>query len=254
MTAQSQRLTLLPVGGQPGSPTSSGGPAGPSEATSGCDCCASNSPFWTLDARSGERGLAWRRARRWAVALAWASLALMTLEGAIGLVAGVRAGSVALAGWALGSVVEGLASAIVIWRFSGSRTLSRTSERRAQQGVAVSFWLLAPYVAAQSCYDLATGERATVSRLGIALTISSIMIMPLLGRAKRRLGARLDSAATAGEGNQNLLCAGQAAAVLLGLAANAWFGAFWLDGLIGLGLAGTAVREGHGAWRGEDCC
>ena len=78
--------------------------------------------------------------------------------------------------------------------------------------------------------------------------------MPALGQAKRRLGARLGSSATAGEGNQNLLCAAQAAAVLVGLAANAWIGVFWLDGLIGLGLAAIAVREGRSARCGEDCC
>jgi len=226
--------------------------------TAGCDCCADGCAPSTAGASTGATsvvpGPGWQRARRWAIGLAWASLAWMTVEGAVGLVAGARAGSVALTGWALGSVVEGLASVIVIWRFSGSRTLSHTSERRAQQGVAVSFWLLAPYIAVQSCYDLATREHATVSRLGIALTVSSIVVMPLLGRAKRRLGSSLDSAATAGEGNQNLLCAAQAAAVLVGLAANAWFGAYWLDGVIGLGLAAVAVREGRAAWRGDACC
>ncbi len=118
----------------------------------------------------------------------------------------------------------------------------------------MSFWLLAPYIAVQSCYDLATRKHPTVSRLGIALAVSSIVVMPLLGRAKRRLGTTLDGAATAGEGNQNLLCAAQAAAVLVGLAANAWFGAYWLDGVIGLGLAAVAVSEGRAAWRGDACC
>ena len=87
---------------------------------------------------------------RW---LAWASLAWMCTEGAVGLWQGLAAGSPALTGWALGSAVEGLASLIVIWRFTGSRTLSETAERRAQRGVAVSFWLLAPYIAAESARD-----------------------------------------------------------------------------------------------------
>lgn len=68
----------------------------------------------------------------------------MTAEAVVGLVAGFAAGSVALVGWALGSAIEALASVIVIWRFTGSRTVSETAERRAQQAVAVSFWLLAP--------------------------------------------------------------------------------------------------------------
>lgn len=110
-----------------------------------------------------------------------------------------------LIGWALSSAVEGLASVIVIWRFTGSRTLSETAERRSQKAVAISFWLLAPYIGIQSVIDLATGHRAENSLLGIALTAASVVIMPVLGVAKHRLSARLNSGATAGEGTQNLL-------------------------------------------------
>jgi divalent metal cation (Fe/Co/Zn/Cd) transporter len=178
----------------------------------------------------------------------------MTVEGAAGLVAGFRADSISLVGWALSSVVEGLASVIVIWRLTGTRTLSDTSERSAQRAVAVSFRLLAPYVTAEALHDLVTGAKASWSRLGLALTASSLVVMPLLGRAKHRLGARLGSAATAGEGTQNLLCAYLAAAVLLGLVANEAIGAWWLDPLIALAVAGVAVKEGRDAWRGESCC
>jgi divalent metal cation (Fe/Co/Zn/Cd) transporter len=182
------------------------------------------------------------------------SLIWMTIEGAAGLLAGVAAASIALIGWALSSVVEGMASVIVIWRFTGSRTLSETAERRAQKAVAVSFWLLAPYVAIESIHRLLTGQQAETSVFGIVLTAVSLVIMPVLGKAKHRLGARLGSGATAGEGTQNLLCAYLAGAVLIGLAANAWFGWWWLDPLIGLAVATVAVREGLEAWRGEDCC
>ena len=138
----------------------------------------------------------------------------MCTEGAVGLWQGLAAGSVALTGWALGSAVEGLASVIVIWRFTGTRALSETAERRAQRGVAVSFWLLAPYIAAESAWDLASGHHAGATAIGIALTAVALAVMPLLGWAKHRLAARLGSAATAGEGTQNYLCAAQAAAVL----------------------------------------
>ena len=78
--------------------------------------------------------------------------------------------------------------------------------------------------------------------------------MPLLGRAKHKLGKRLGSGATTGEGTQNYLCSAQAAAVLLVLAITAiWPGGWWLDPAIGLGIAAVAVREGASAWRGEDC-
>ncbi len=196
----------------------------------------------------------WHRAARWARWLAWASLLWMTVEGAVGLAAGITAGSVALVGWALSSVVEGLASVIVIWRFTGGRTLSETSEARAQKAVAISFWLLAPYVAIEAVRDLIAGNRADASLLGIGLTISSLVLMPALGIAKKRLGDRLNSGATAGEGGQNLLCAYLAAAVLVGLVANSLFGWWWLDPIAGLLIAGVAVREGLEAWRGETCC
>lgn len=200
------------------------------------------------------RDAGWHLAARLAVRLSWASLVWMTLEGAAGLYAGFRAGSVSLIGWALSSVVEALASVIVIWRLTGSRTLSETSERTAQKAVAVSFWLLAPYVAVQSAYDLLTGHEAQESRLGIALTAASLVVMPLLGKAKHRLGTRLGSAATAGEGTQNLLCAYLAGAVLVGLASNSLLGAWWLDPIIGLAVAAVAVQEGREAWKGEECC
>lgn len=157
----------------------------------------------------------WHRAARMAGLLSWASLVWMTAEGVVGLVAGLQAGSVALAGWALFSVVEGLAGGIVIWRLTADRTLSATAERSAQRAVAVSFWLLAPYVAIQSLHDLLTGHRPDAGVLGLVLglvlTGLSLVIMPELGRAKHRLGAPLGSAATAGEGSHNLSCAALAA-------------------------------------------
>jgi divalent metal cation (Fe/Co/Zn/Cd) transporter len=178
----------------------------------------------------------------------------MCAEGAVGLWQGLASGSIALTGWALGSAVEGLASLIVIWRFTGSRTLSGTAERRAQQSVAVSFWLLAPYVAAQSAADLLTRHHPGHTTVGIALTAVALLEMPLLGHAKHKLGRRLGSAATTGEGTQNYLCGAQAAAVLLVLAVTAiWPGGWWLDPAIGLGIAAVALLEGTRAWRGEDC-
>jgi divalent metal cation (Fe/Co/Zn/Cd) transporter len=177
----------------------------------------------------------------------------MTAEGAVGIVAGIAAGSIALVGFGLSSAVEGLASVIVIWRFTGSRTHSETSERTAQKAVAVSFWLLAPYIAIEAIHHLATAEKPATSWVGIALTTGSLVLMPLLGRAKLRLGERLGSRATAGEGTQNLLCAALAGAVLLGLVGNTVVGAWWLDPVAALFIAAVAVREGTESWRGEAC-
>jgi len=99
---------------------------------------------------------------------------------------------------------------------------------------------------------LADRDHARTSWLGIGLAIASLIAMPALGVAKRRLGARLDSAATAGEGTQNLLCAYLAVAVLAGLLANALLGWWWLDPVVALGIAGLAVREGVEAWHARN--
>lgn len=202
---------------------------------------------------SGQRDSAWLQAARLARWLSWASLLWMTAEGALGILAGLSAGSIALVGWALSSAVEGLAAVIVIWRFTGSRTLSETAEGRAQKAVAISFFLLAPYVAVESVRDLVARHEPGTTVLGIALTATSLVLMPLLGVAKHRLGARLGSNATAGEGTQNLICAALAAAVLAGLVTNSLFGWWWLDPLVGLGVAAVAVKEGIDTWRGEGC-
>jgi divalent metal cation (Fe/Co/Zn/Cd) transporter len=178
----------------------------------------------------------------------------MVLEGTVGLWQGLLVGSVALTGWALGSAVEGLASVIVVWRFTGARTLSETAERRAQRGIAVSFWLIAPYIAAESVRNLFGEHRAETTVIGIVLTAVALLMMPLLGYAKHRLAAELGSAATAGEGTQNYLCAAQAAAVLIGLVVTAaWPGGWWLDPVIALAIAAVAVWEGVESWRGEAC-
>jgi divalent metal cation (Fe/Co/Zn/Cd) transporter len=187
---------------------------------------------------------------RW---LSWASLGYMSLEGGIAILAGALAGSVALIGFGLDSAVEGFASAIIVWRFTGSRVFSSAAEARAQKLVALQFFVLAPYVAFESVQAVATGERAEVSWLGIALSASSVVVMPVLGIAKQRIAEQIGSAATKGEGRQNMLCAYLAAALLLGLLANALVGASWLDPAIGLLIAGVAVKEGLEAWRGEGC-
>ena len=186
--------------------------------------------------------------------LSWLSLVWMTAEGAIALTAGVMAGSVALVGFGIDSAIEGLASGIIVWRFTGGRIFSAAAETRAQKLVAVQFFLLAPYVGYESVHALVTGARPDVSWLGIGLSVTSVIGMPWLGLAKQRLADQLGSAATKGEGRQNMLCAYLAGALLIGLLANAAFGAWWLDPVVGLLIAAVAVKEGREAWRGEGCC
>jgi len=185
--------------------------------------------------------------------LSWASLAYMTLEGGIAILAGVLAGSVALIGFGIDSGIEGFASAIIVWRFTGARMFSETAERRAQKLVAVQFFLLAPYVGFESVQALTEGERPDTSWMGIALSASSMVVMPYLGIAKQRIADQIGSAATKGEGRQNMLCAYLAGALLLGLLGNTLFGAWWLDPAVGLLIAVVAVKEGREAWSGEGC-
>jgi divalent metal cation (Fe/Co/Zn/Cd) transporter len=186
--------------------------------------------------------------------LSWLSLGWMTIEGAVAITAGIVASSIALVGFGLDSVIEGVASVIIIWRFTGHRVFSHAAEQRAQRLVAVQFFLLAPYVGFESVKALLTGERAAVSWVGIALALGSVILMPMLGIAKERLADQLGSAATKGEGRQNMLCAYLAAALFIGLVGNALIGAWWLDPLVGLLIAAVAVKEGREAWRGEGCC
>ncbi|MFI6882988.1 cation transporter [Streptosporangium canum] len=195
----------------------------------------------------------WLRDARRARTLSLATLAWLGVESVLGLAAGLGSHSVALIGWGVSSLVEALASLIVVWRFTGARTHSADAEDKARKAVAVSFWLLAPYLLVHVAHDLEAGHRAAPSVLGIVVTSVSLVSMPLLGLAKRRLGARLRSAATSGEGTQNLLCALLAAGVLAGLGLNG-VGCWWADPVMAVLLAAVAVREGRKAWRGHACC
>jgi divalent metal cation (Fe/Co/Zn/Cd) transporter len=171
----------------------------------------------------------------------------MGLEGGIAIVAGVMAGSIALIGFGIDSAIEGAASIVIIWRFTGSRLRSHAAERRAQK-----WWRSS---SSSSRHTSPTKRSATwFSALGMFLTASSVVGMPLLGIAKQRVAGRLGSQATHGEGTQNLLCAYLAGAVFLGLAGNALFGAWWLDPVAALVIGAIAVREGVQTWHGEGCC
>jgi divalent metal cation (Fe/Co/Zn/Cd) transporter len=186
--------------------------------------------------------------------LSWLSLGAMSVEGFVAILAGVMAGSIALVGFGLDSAVEGFASVVIIWRFTGSRTLSQGAEVRAQKLVAIQFFVLAPYVGVESIRALSGGEHPDVSVLGMGLAVWSLVTMPLLGIAKQRIAEEIGSAATKGEGRQNVLCAYLAGALLVGLVGNALAGAWWLDPAVGLLIAGVAVKEGVEAWRGDGGC
>jgi hypothetical protein len=201
------------------------------------------------------RDAAWLRDARRARALSWASLGWMTVEGVVGLIAGLDASALSVIVWAASSFVEGLASMIVIWRFTGPRTMSRHSERTAQRLVAGTFLVLIPFFVYEAIRRLIDGSDTTSSVLGIAVTTSAIILMPVLGRAKLRLGQRLGSGATAGEGVQNLMCALQATAALIALI-GASAGLSVIDPIAALVVAAIAARESIDLWHGDadECC
>ncbi len=196
----------------------------------------------------------WFRLAKRARLLSWLTLGWLGVEAGVAVGAALVAGSVALLGFGLDSGVEALASVIVLWRFTGTRLRSGVSERRAQQLVALSFFLLAPYIAIVAALALVGGDHPETSIVGIALTAGTALLEPPLGIVKSRLGARLCSKATSAEGVQNLLCAYLALAVLAGLLANTIFGVWWLDSAVALGIAGWAVLEGRRAWSGIATC
>jgi divalent metal cation (Fe/Co/Zn/Cd) transporter len=204
-------------------------------------------------ASAARRGEDWLRAARLTRLISWLSLAWLGIEGAVAIVAGVMAGSIALIAFGLDSAIEGVASVVIIWRFSGSRLLSERAEQRAQVLVAAQFFILAPFITYEGVEKLATGGEIETSWLGIGLTIATLAICQPLGLATRRLGVKLGSSATVGEGTQNLLCGYLAIAVLAGLVANTPFGVWWLDPVVALAIAAVAVQEGRKALRGEGC-
>lgn len=197
----------------------------------------------------GDWGVLVRRVKH----LSWLSLFWMTAEGVIGVSAGIAANSIALIGYGVDSTIAGIGSLVIIWRFTGSRAHSDAAERRAQRIVAVTFFLLAPYIAVEAVRRLLTGNEAEGTWVGIGLAVFSIVLMPYFGHAKKRLGNRLRSSATTGEGIQNMLCGYLSLAILVGLGANAVFGLWWADPLVAFVVALAAVHGGIRTWRGEAC-
>jgi divalent metal cation (Fe/Co/Zn/Cd) transporter len=205
------------------------------------------SPVSRLD--PSERARLQRRARLYA----WSGNAWHVAEFAIALVAGVLAGSVALVGFGIDSLIEVAAGGVVVWLFTGARLHSETAERRAQQLIAVSFFLLAGYVSVESIRTLAGSHHPGASWLGIGLAAVTAPTMPLLARAKGRVGTALGSSATVSEGQQNMICAYLSVALLVGLGANALFGWWWADPAAALVIGAVALREGVESWKGESC-
>lgn len=195
-----------------------------------------------------------KRLERRARLLAWGGIAWHLVEFTIAIAAGVIAGSVALIGFGADSLIEALAGFVVLWLFTGARLGSESAERRAQQLIALSFFVLAAYVGVESARTLFEGRHPDASWVGIGLAAFTAVTMPVLAYAKRDVGSKLHSSATVKEASQTTLCAYLSVALLVGLLANALVGWWWADPLAAFVIAGVAVREGRESWRGEGCC
>jgi divalent metal cation (Fe/Co/Zn/Cd) transporter len=197
---------------------------------------------------SAERTRLGRRAQL----LAGASVTYNVVEAVIAVSAGIAAGSVALIGFGLDSVVEVSSGLIILWQFR--HRLPETRERQALRLMACSFFGLAGYVGFESVRALFLGGDPQASPVGIGLAIASLIIMPFLSWAQRRTGRALGSNAVVADSTQTLLCTYLSAVLLVGLVLNATLGWGWADPIAGLVIAAVAVREGVEAWKGEGCC
>ena len=193
-----------------------------------------------------------RRLGRRAQLLAGVSVSYNLFEAVVAVAAGAVAGSVALIGFGLDSLVEVASGIVILWQFR--HPLPETRERLALRLIGVSFFLLAAYVTVESIRSLSgTGEPAP-SPVGIGLAALSLLIMPLLSWAQRRTGRALGSASVVADSKQTLLCSYLSAVLLAGLLLNSLLGWGWADPVAGLVIAAVAVKEGVDAWRGEGCC
>lgn len=176
-------------------------------------------------------------------------------EAVVALTAGTLSSSAALTGFGLDSVVEVSSAAAVAWQFSARDHETREArERTALRVIAVSFFVLAAYITADSARALVGGGAAGHSVPGIVLAAMSLAVMPVLSAAQRRAGRELGSGSAVADSKQTLLCTYLSAVLLAGLVLNAAFGWSWADPAAGLVIAALALREGRGAWRGEACC
>lgn len=223
--------------------------ADPSDlAVSACehDCCTSVTTSPSLD--PDDRARLGRRVRL----LVAVTISYNVVEAVVALSAGAIAGSTALIGFGLDSVIEVSSASVVAWQFSGADPVAR--ERTALRVIAVSFFALASYVSIESIRALLGSAEAEPSTVGIVLAAVSLLVMPFLSYAQRKAGRALGSASAVADSKQTLLCTYLSAVLLVGLVVNSAFGWAWADPIAGLVIAAVALNEGRHAWRGDACC
>jgi len=187
--------------------------------------------------------------------LEYFTVAWDSMEAVVAIAAGLIAGSVALVGFGLDSVIETTSAAVLLWRLhsDGDAARRQRNEQLALKLVGVSFFLLAAYVAFDAAQSLLTREAPDESTVGIVLAIVSLIVMPLLARAKRRVAGQISSRALHADSRQTSLCAYLSAILLGGLLLNAVLGWWWADPVAALAMVPIIANEGREAFRGERC-
>jgi divalent metal cation (Fe/Co/Zn/Cd) transporter len=173
-------------------------------------------------------------------------------EAVVGIGAGVIAGSIALIGFGVDSIIESFSGAILLWRLQRHKA-DEKREKLALKLVAISFFVLAAYVAADAAKTLIQREPPHASIVGVCLAAVSIVVMPLLARAKRRVAARLNSRALVADARQTDLCAYLSGILFVGLVLNALFGWWWADSIAAILMVPIITQEGIEALKGDPC-
>lgn len=216
--------------------------------TDGCGCESSSALLTTADPRL----------RRWAWGLTALTIGWNSLEAGIAIVSGLLAGSIALVGFGLDSVVEVGSALVIVWRLARHGVDQEANERAEKQAVrliALTFVAIALYVTYDAVRKLlGYGEEPQHSTIGLAITALSLVVMPTIAWAKRKVAAGLGSVALKADAAETQLCTYLSAVVLLGLGANSLFGWWWMDPIAGLVVAGLALKEGWEAWNSGDLC
>jgi len=198
----------------------------------------------TSQAEGGSEAL-----RRRAIRLEYFTVGWNVVEAGVALAAGGAASSIALIGFGLDSIIETLSGLALLWRFKQHAVDEERAESRAVKVVGLTFFALAAYVTYEATTDLWNHRAPEFSLPGFILAAVSLVVMPILGTAKRRLAWALGSRALAVDAKETLFCACLSATLLLGLGLNGWRGWWWADPVAGLALSAFMVREGVEALR-----
>jgi len=196
--------------------------------------------------------------QRRALRLSYFTIAYNVVECILAMVAGFLAGSIALVGFGLDSLVESLSGGVMIWRFSRHEGLSPEEEerleRKAIQIVGYTFFILGAYVLYESLKKLIWQEIPAPSLLGLGIALASIIVMPALFYLKYQTGKSMGSKSLMADSKQTLACAMLSVALLVGLGLNYWFGIWQADPVIGLVIVVILAREGYQALKEKKLC